>query len=314
MKRLLTRVALVGLALSVSGPTAAQNHPATPGNLNIYWIDVEGGAATLFVSPSGESMLFDTGYPDADRDATRIHAVARMAGLTRIDHVVISHWHGDGVEPVDRQRLEGYKAVAGAKRTIVHAGDTIPFGSVQVRVVVSEGPVIATAINGGGPNPLCANAARQTPAGPENQRMVGLSLTYGGFTFASLADLDWQRELELACPINKLGRVTVYTVNRHGGLDNSGTPALLGAITPQVIVVNNGPRKGLGGRDDRVKPIVVPGVQPAPYEPNSYLRMAKTRGVEDVWQGHWIAATVARDGRFTVTNGRNGFRKTYPVR
>ena len=365
MTRPFTLVALFGLALSVSGPMAAQNTPATPGNLNIYWIDVEGGAATLFVSPSGESMLFDTGYPDADRDAKRIHAVAQMAGLTRIDHVVISHWHGDhvgglaalakmipmgrfydhgdGVEPVDRPRLEGYKAVAGAKRTIVNAGDTIPFGSVQVRVVVSEGPVIANAINGGGPNPLCANAAQQTPAGPENQRMVGLSLTYGSFTFASLADLDWQRELELACPVNKLGRVTVYQVNRHGGLDNSGTPALLGAITPRVIVVNNGPRKGLGGRDDRVKPIVVPGVQPAPYEPNSYLRMAKTRGVEDVWQGHlsmldsdpshntsrdmianiedapdhqghWIAAPVGRDGRFTITNGRNGFRKTYAAR
>ena len=309
-------------------------------------------------------MLFDTGYPDADRDAKRIHAVAKMAGLTRIDHVVISHWHGDhvgglaalakmipmgrfydhgdGVEPVDRPRLDGYKAVAGAKRTIVNPGDTIPFGGVQVRVVVSEGPVIANPINGGGPNPLCANAAQQTPAGPENQRMVGLSLAYGSFTFAGLADLDWQRELELACPVNKLGRVTLYQVNRHGGLDNSGAPALLGAITPQVIVVNNGPRKGLGAKDERTRVINTPGA--APYEPNAYLRMKTTPGVEDVWQGHLsmldsnpahntapdmianledntvthpgnvISASVGRDGKFTITNARNGFSKTYTVR
>jgi len=251
--------------------------------------------------------------------------------------------HGNGVEQADRERLEEYKAVAGNKRTILKAGDTIPFGSVQVRAVVSEGPVIANPINGGGPNALCANAAQMEPAGPENQRMVALSLTYGNFKFASLGDLDWQRELELACPVNKLGTVTLYTINRHGGLDDSGAPALLGAIRPQVIVVNNGPRKGLGASDDRVKPITVAGVKPAPYERNAYLRMAKTPGVQDVWQahlslldsdpahntardmianleegpgdqGHWIHASVGRDGRYTITNGRNGFSKTYTAR
>ena len=368
MTRALIVTVLAALALSASVRLQGQSAPAGPAgrNLEIYWIDVEGGAATLFVSPTGDSLLFDTGYPgNGDRDAKRIHAAARNAGLTRIEHVVISHWHGDhvgglealskliplgrfydhgnGVEAVDQQRLDGYKAVAGAKRTIVNAGDTIPLGGVQMRVVVSEGPVIAKPINGGGPNSLCTNAVQMGPAGPENQRMVGLSLTYGDFRFASLADLDWQREMELACPVNKLGTVTLYTINRHGGLDNSGAPALLGAIRPQVIVVNNGPKKGLGGRDDRVKPITVPGVTPAPYEQNSYLRMARAPGVEDVWQGHlslldstpahnaspdrianleegaqdqghFIRASVGRDGRFTMTNGRNGFSKTYTTR
>src|SRR5213594_789203 len=276
-------------------------------NLEIYWIDVEGGASTLFVSPTGESLLFDTGFPgNGDRDAKRIHAAAQNAGLRQIDNVVISHWHadhegglnalskmiplgkfydhGNGVEQSDRQRLEDYKTIAGNNRTIVKPGDTIPFGPVQVRVLVSEGPVITNAINGGGPNALCANHQQMQPAPPENQRMVGLSLTYGNFKFASLGDLDWQRELELACPVNKLGTVTLYTINRHGGLDDSGAPALLGAIRPQVIVVNNGPRKGLGASDDRVKPITVAGVKPAPYERNAYLRMAKTPGVQDVWQ------------------------------
>lgn len=365
MKRALT-VFVVVLALTAPGLAQAPNAPAQTPNLEIYWVDVEGGAATLFISPTGESLLFDTGYPgNGDRDAKRIHAAAHRAGLRQIDHAVISHWHGDhvgglaalskmipigkfydhgdGVEQADRERLEEYKAVAGNRRTILKAGDTIAFGAVQVRAVVSEGPVIANPINGGGPNALCANAAQMGPAGPENQRMVGLSLTYGNFKFASLADLDWQREMELACPINKLGTVTVYTINRHGGLDNSGAPALLGAIRPQVIVVNNGPRKGLGASDARVKPITVAGVTPAPYERNAYLRMAKTPGVQDLWQahlslldsdpahntardmianleegptdqGHWIHASVGRDGRYTITNGRNGFSKTYTAR
>lgn len=358
-------LALGVLALTASGATLAQNAPA--GNLQIHWIDVEGGQATLFIAPTGESLLYDTGYPgNGDRDAKRIFAAAQKAGLRQLDHVVISHWHGDhvgglealskmipiaklydhgdGVEEADRARLEMYKRIAGNKRTISKAGDTIPFGGATFRVVVSEGPVIATPINGGGPNPLCATTPRQAPAGPENIRMVGLALSYGDFTFASLGDLDWSREIELACPVNKLGRITLYTINRHGGLDNSGTPALLSAIRPQVIVVNNGPRKGLGATDDRVRTIDVPGVTPAAYERNAYLRMKGTPGVEDVWQGHQslidpapnhntapdmianfedngvehvghaISASVSRDGRFTLTNGRNGFSKTYTVR
>lgn len=360
-------IALGVLAATVSSATLGQNAPAPTRNLEIYWVDVEGGQATLFISPTGESLLYDTGYPgNGDRDAKRIYAATQKAGLRQLDHVVISHWHGDhvgglealnkmipisklydhgdGVEQADRARLDMYKTIAGNKRTIAKAGDTIPFSGVQMRVLVSEGPVIANPINGGGPNPLCTNAVRQEPAGPENIRMVGLALNYGDFKFASLGDADWSREMELACPVNKLGTINVYTINRHGGLDNSGAPALLSAIRPQVIVVNNGPRKGLGATDDRVRTINTPGVTPAPYERNAYLRMKGTPGVEDVWQGHqsmidpdpahntsrdmianfedngvehpghWIHASVTRDGRFTITNGRNGFSKTYTVR
>ena len=337
--------------------------PAQTRNFEIYWIDVEGGASTLFVSPSGESLLFDTGFPgNGDRDAKRIYTAAQNAGLKQIDHLVISHWHadhegglnalskliplgnfydhGNGVEQSDRGRLEDYMAIAGKKRTIVKPGDAIPLGPVQVRVLVSEGPVIANPINGGGQNPLCTNHQQMQPAPPENQRMVGLSFTYGSFKLASLADLDWQRELELVCPVNKVGAVTVYTINRHGALDNSGTPALLGAIRPQVIVVNNGPRKGLNVPNDQVKPVSIPGVTPAPFEKNHYLRLAKTPGVLDVWQGHlsltdsdpahntapdkianleegpgdtgnWIRASIRSDGTYTIANGRNGFSKTY---
>jgi beta-lactamase superfamily II metal-dependent hydrolase len=358
MKPIFALVACAAFALAAPNDARAQS-----GNLGLHWIDVEGGAATLIVAPSGQSLLFDTGYEVGDRDAKRIFATAQKAGVSRIDYVVISHWHGDhvgglaalsklipmgrffdhgnGVQPEDRERLEGYQKVAGDKRTIVKPGDTIPLAGVQVQVVSSEGPVIGKAINGGGPNPFCANAAQMGPAAPENQRMVGFLLSFGKFKYLSLADLDWQKEMELVCPVNKVGQVTMYLVSRHGGLDDSGSPAMLNAIKPQVVIFNNGPRKGLGQADTRANAIAVPNA--APYEKNSYLRVAKLPGIEGVWQEHLsmvdkepahntapdmianleegagdrgigISAVVRPDGSFTVTNERNGFSKTYSAR
>jgi competence protein ComEC len=355
MKRVLLGAALAALILGASGGMAAQN-----ANLRIYWIDVEGGASTLFVAPTGESLLFDTGNPgNGDRDAKRIFETAKKAGLSRIDHVVISHWHGDhvgglealskmiplgkfydhgdGVEQADKARHDTYVSIAGTNRKILKAGDMIALGPVQFRVMVSEGPVISSAINGGGANPLCANAAQMAPAAPENIRMVSLAANYGTFKYASLADLDWSREMELACPMNKLGHVNLYTINRHGGLDDSGAPALLGAVKPQVVVFNNGPKKGLGQKDERAVPINVASA--TPYEKNSYLRVVKTPGNEGVWQlhrslldpdpahntapdmtanmeqegdlGFGLSAVVAADGKFMINNDRNGYSKSY---
>ena len=372
MKRSYAVIVLAVLAFAVSGLTSAQNQPAAdsakPGapsrNLEIYWIDTEGGAATLFVSPSGESMLIDTGYPDGDRDATRINAAARAAGLSQIDHLVISHYHrdhvgglpaltklipigryygpNDKIELVNREWYESYTAASAGKRTSVNPGDAIPFKDVQVVVVSANEKFIGQPVSGGGPNPLCANAADMSPGGFENSRMVGLKLSYGKFTYLNLIDLDWHSELQLVCPVNKLGKVTLYQTNRHGS-DVGGAPAFLGAILPQVVVANNGPKKGLGVGDKRIQPIV-DMARPAPaYETSSYLRLAALPGIEGIWQGHlslvdkdpshntaqdmianlddtadckghWIKASVARDGQFTLTNGRNGFSKTYSAR
>src|SRR5579872_4787546 len=203
MKRFFSLIAASVAGLTISAASVAQPAAAQPrGNLEIYWIDVEGGASTLFIAPDGQSLLFDTGYAgNGDRDARRIFAAAQHAGLKRIDNVVISHWHadhegglealskliplrhfydhGDEVQPEDRARLENYRGIAGTNRTMLRAGDVIPFDGIQTRVLVSEGPVIATPVNGGGaPNPLCANAAQMEPAPPENIRMVSLSLNY----------------------------------------------------------------------------------------------------------------------------------------
>lgn len=335
---------------------------AQPGNLNMYWIDVEGGASTLIVSPSGESLLIDTGWNVGDRDAKRIFAAAQHAGVKKIDYLVMSHFHadhaggltvlsklipiakfydrGDAIEIENKRWLDEYRAASAGKRTIVKPGDTIPIKGLNVVIVSSNQEVLANPINGGGPNPLCADAEQKDSAGPENARGVGLLLTYGNFKYLNLIDLDWSKEMELACPVNKLGKVTLYQTGRHGSFDGAGAPALLGAIQPQVVVVNNGPRKGMGQVDTNAKSANPPGKTVAPYEKNAYLRLARLPGIQGIWQehlslldpdpahnttpnmianledtpdckGNWLQASVARDGKFTMTNGRNGFGKSY---
>jgi competence protein ComEC len=348
---------LLALLLVPSGKLQAQSRP-----LDIYWIDVEGGAATLIISPSGESFLIDTGWTVGDRDAKRIYAVAQLAGLKQIDYLLISHFHadhvgglaalskmipigrffdhGDAIEKENQQWLDSYTTASAGKRTIVKPGDEIPAKGLRVLVVASDQKVLAKPLKGGGPNPLCANAEQKAPLSPENQRVAGVLVSYGKFRYLNLIDLDWEKEMELACPVNKLGTVTVYQTGRHGAFDGAGAPAFLDAIKPQVVVVNNGPRKGMGQVDNGVKSITPPGTQTAPYEKIAYLRLAKIPGIEGIWQehlslldpdpnhntsqdmianleetpdckGNWIKASVQPDGKFTVTNSRNGFSRTY---
>ena len=317
-------------------------------------MDVEGGAATLVVSPSGESLLIDSGWEVGDRDANRINAAARRAGLTKIDYFVLSHFHadhagglvalaklmpighcfdrGDFIEPANQKWRDNYLSVCGSKRTILKAGDRIPIRGLQVDIVASDGRLIAQPLNGGGePNPLCATAENKPKDVPENQLMVGALLTYGKFTFLDLADLDWEKEMEFTCPVNRLGQISIWQAGRHGALDGAGAPGFLYAVKPQVVVVNNGPRKGLGGPS--------PGAERPKYV--HYERIAKTPDIEGIWQGHLslldrehnapesnianledsaecqghtIRASVSPNGTFTVTNDRNGLTKTYTAR
>jgi len=321
--------------------------------LDIYWVDVEGGAATLLVAPSGESLLVDAGWETGGRDAKRIFEVAQQAGLKRIDYFVLSHFHadhegglpalaklipigrcfdrGDFIEPANQRWRDAYLGVCGDRRTILKVGDRVPLKGVQADIVASDGELLAKPMNGGKPNPLCATAEKKPRDVPENYRMVGALFTFGKFRFLDLADLDWAMEMDLACPVNKLGEVTLYQTGRHGALDGAGAPGFLYAIKPQVVVVNNGPRKGLGGPS--------PGQEKAATI--HYERIAKLPGIEGIWQGHlslfdkehntsetmianledtaecqghWIKASVESDGKFTVTNGRNGFGRTYQAR
>jgi len=353
---------LVLLVAFLLAPAALLN--AQSKNLEMYWVDVEGGAATLIVAPSGESLLIDSGFATGDRDAKRIYAAAQQAGLKKIDFFVLSHFHadhagglaalsklipigkfyahGEDVEKENQQWLDSFKAASAGKYTIVKPGDKIPISGLQVLVVASNEQLLPHPVNGGGPNPLCAEAEQKAASAPENRRSVGLLLSYGKFKYLNLVDMDWEKEMELVCPINKVGKVTLYQTGRHGSFDDAGAPALLGAIQPQVVVVNNGPRKGMG-QNAPIKSDNPPGKHVAPYEANTYLRIAKTPRIEGIWQehkslldpdpqhntaeemianlddegdhkGNWIKASVEHDGKFTVTNSRNGFNKTYTAR
>ena len=174
--------------------------------------------------------------------------------------------------------------------------------------------------------------------------MVSTLLTFGKFKMLALIDLDWAMEMEAVCPVNKLGAVTVYQTSRHGAFDGAGSPALLGAIHPQVAIFNNGPRKGLGQLDATARSTTPPGKKQRRTNETGMLGSRSFPGIGDIWQGHlwlldkdpshntsekmianledhaglqrsWIKASVEPSrGKFTITNGRNGFSKIYTAR
>jgi hypothetical protein len=123
-------------------------------------------------------------------------------------------------------------------------GDTIPIKRLEALWLgrkLLDKPVRAA-------DPIrCATAEEKASAGPETNAWWGAA-DFGKFKFLALLDLDWEKEMELVCPIN-FGQVTIYQTSRHGSFDDAGSPAMLGAIRPQVVVMNNGPRKGMGQTD-----------------------------------------------------------------
>lgn len=263
--------------------------------LDIYVVDVEGGNATLFVSPSGQSLLIDTGNGGAGaaRDAGRIVDAARDAGLSQIDHLVTSHWHGDHygglAELVSRMPIRHFidhgptvqkdeaaerflqttypELYAKAKHTVVKPGDTIPIAGLAVRVVTSNGEVIRAPLPGAGrPNPLCGGGPQPVNAVPEDPESVGSYITFGRFRALHLGDLTVDKEFELVCPANRIGTVDVL-LGLHHGQDTSNSQPFVHAVQPRVAVMNNGTRKGGW-------PVVMRTLYSAP-------------GFEDLWQMHF---------------------------
>jgi beta-lactamase superfamily II metal-dependent hydrolase len=317
----------------------AQSRP-----LEIYWIDTEGGAATLILTPAGQSLLADAGNP-GDRDAQRILAVAKLAGLSKIDFLLTTHYHSDHVggapalaklipigryldhgdsietgDPAGAKLFDAYAAVAAGKRTTLGPGEKIPLQGIDATVVTSNGKVIAKT---GSPNPFCDGAKQHDPDKTENQRSLGFLLTYGKFKFLDLGDLTWDKEMELACPTNRIGTVTLFQATHHGfNADASGAPAQVWALKPQVVIVNNGPRKGLHAAAwDALQKI--PGLEDTwqvhkslanDAQHNTAEEKIANLGTSDDCAGNWLKASVTSEGKLTVTNGRNGFTKTYTPR
>lgn len=280
------------LALLIVTP-AAQTRPGK--TLDIYVVDVEGGNATLFVSPSGESLLMDTGNGGAaaGRDADRIMAAVKDAGLTRIDHLITTHWHGDHFgamaelanripighfidhgpsvqsQPASDVFLKDtYPALYGkAKRTIAKPGDRIPIAGLDWRVVTSAGQAIKTPLPGAGQaNALCAAFKPQDVDTTENAQSVGSVISFGKFRAVHLGDLTWNKEFDLMCPMNRIGTADVFFVSHHGQ-PVSNAEVLAHALRSRVAIMNNGTRKG--------------GQPPAMQIIHSAPRL------EDLWQVHF---------------------------
>jgi competence protein ComEC len=274
-------------------PTALGAQTRT--TLDIYVVDVEGGNATLFVAPSGESLLIDTGNGSqaASRDAERIMAAASDAALTRIDHLITTHYHGDhfGAMSELASRIpianfidhgpnvqanpatdaflnDVYPALyARAKHTVVKPGDRVAMRGVDIRIVASAGEPTREAVPGAGQaNALCAAHQPKDADPSENAQSVGSHFTFGRFRALHLGDLTWNKEFALACPRNLLGVVDVFIVTHHGQ-PVSNPPALVHAIAPRVAVMNNGTRKG--GQPDAMKVLF------------------SSPGLEDLWQLHF---------------------------
>jgi beta-lactamase superfamily II metal-dependent hydrolase len=315
--------------------------------LDIYFIDVEGGAATLIVTPARESLLVDTGWerPD-DRDAKRIAAVAQQAGVQRIDYLLTTHYHRDhwgGLASLLKQmpvgkfldhgrRLElaedtanfprlnaAYLAASKEQSQALGPGDAIPLRGVKVRVLASDGKTVRRQKPA---NPRCANAKLDKDDPSDNARSAGFILEYGRFRFLNLGDLTWNVEHELVCPGDAIGRIHLYQVTHHGAA-NSSNPVLVDTIAPQVAVINNGPRKG--GHPDVLERLRrVPGIE-AIYQlhrnvdvsgqQNTVPDLIANLDPPDQCAGRFVKASVAPGGReFSLTNSRTGISRTFAVR
>ncbi len=338
--RLKLRLSVYVVLLLVAYPLMAA--PAAK-PLQIYFVDVEGGQATLIVTPQGQSLLIDTGWPGYEgRDADRILAATHQAGLKQIDYVLITHYHRDHVggvpqlvdgikvgtfvdhgpnledSEVTRTDYAAYeKAIAGHAHVVVKPGWGLPLKGVEVRVLSAAGDHITSPLpNAGQANSYCSSAQTEAADDTENARSIGVLITYGKFRFLDLGDLTKKKELELACPNNLLGKVDLFLVTHHGA-DLSNPKPLVWALHPRVAVFDNGPRKGAS--------------------PAAWQIVHDSPGIEDVWQLHYAAGsdkshnvaedhianvkencegkplkvTAQSDGTFTVSNSRNGVEKTY---
>lgn len=313
------------------------------GKLEIYCIDVEGGKATLWVSPSGESMLVDAGWPGHNhRDAERIAAAAKAAGVKKIDYLVITHFHTDhaGGVPQLAEKMTIKNFVDHGDNTetgqaadvlfgeykrfrdkgnhiVVKAGDKLPIRGMDVEIVSSDGGLISSPLAGAGqPNPDCAGLQPPAADKTENAHSIGIVVTYGSFRAIDLGDLTKDKEYGLVCPNNKLGTVQLFMLSHHG-IDQSNSAAYVHAIHPEVAIMDNGAHKG--GSPD-VWQIVhdTPGVKdiwqihysvPAGKEHNSPDPFLAN--IDEVCFGQWLKVTVEKDGAFTIWNQRNKFERKY---
>jgi beta-lactamase superfamily II metal-dependent hydrolase len=340
---------LFALSLALLLPCAAG--AGEPRGLDIYFIDVEGGAATLIVTPPGESILIDNGFPGA-RDAERIHQAATEAGLTAIDHFIVTHWHADhyggtarlakllpihnyydrGIpEKLDEDPknfpllIQAYRAASSNKSKQLKPGDELPLRptkdgpALRLLCLCGNGDVIPDQ-PGAAENPLAREHQPKPEDKTDNARSLGFLLRYGDFRFLDLGDLTWNIEHKLVAPSDKIGPVDVFQVTHHGS-ETSNNPVLIRTVKPRVAIMNNGPRKG---GDPSVLATLrrVPEIQTI-YQLHRNVQAGAQENVDPEFianpdekcQGESIRLSVAADGKsYAVTVGSKGNAKKYETR
>jgi len=314
--------------------------------LQIFFVDVEGGQATLFVTPEGNSLLIDTGWAGYDgRDADRIVQAAKLAGISKIDFVLLTHYHQDhaggvtqlaakiplgtfldhgenreAADSASQQMFRDYQTLLAKenhKRIIVKPGDVLPLKGIQATVVSADGVVIDKALPGAGTeNSACGNTGLGPADETENARSLGVLFVFDKLRILDLGDLTSDKESLLMCPVNKLGKMDILVVSHHGSLASS-SPQLLDGIAPRVAIMDNGATKG--------------------GAPISWDTVKKSPRLEDLWQlhfsneggaahnvadsfianitgpdaGHYLKLTASPDGGFDVYNARTQATKHY---
>ncbi|WP_162601628.1 ComEC/Rec2 family competence protein [Occallatibacter savannae] len=345
MNRTLGSLLVPFLLVLASANIPAHAASAKNQRLLIYSIDVEGGQATLLVSPSGASMLVDTGWPGSNgRDAERIETAMKDAGIHQIDKVLITHFHTDHVggvpelvkrvkvgefldhgvnredSDITRKDFAAYIAAIGnTPRHTLHPGDAIKVPGLDVIVVTADGEHVAS-VPGIKPeaNPSCASEPKWTLDQSENPRSVGILVRFGKFSFLDLGDLTKPKELDLVCPNSPLGHVSLFLASHHG-LDQSNSKSLVDSIHARAAIMNNGAHKG-------GSPTAWQSVSESVGAKNLFMLHTAEgsdtahNSAEDMianprgdGEGHYFKVAADRDGSFTVTNTRTGATKKYPA-
>jgi competence protein ComEC len=320
--------------------------------LDIYWIDVEGGGGTLIITPARESILIDTGWPWPP-SAARIRDVATNAGVSRIDYLILTHFHIDhfgGAAPLaklmpigivldngipehdpdggnDEQFLESikpYREFPAERRVLIHVGDLLHLkqaGSIPLsfQFMGARKQFIHPPDNAE-PNSLCADATRKDSDTSDNANSAVSLLRFGSFKFYDGGDLTWNMEGEMVCPINPIGRVDVYQVDHHG-MDISNNPLLIRSLAPTVTVMNNGAHKG-GGKATLAALRSVSSIQTM-FQVHRDLRGGTEYNTDDEYianldekcEGNYIKCSVDSSGKsYTISIPAKGFSKTYQTR